>query len=65
VLRGVVLRRPGGGVPAPAYSGVPASALGAADPCAFKFAYKSKWSVEPVCTCPGYRFDARRFKCVR
>lgn len=55
----------GGGVPAPSYGGVPASALGAADPCAFTFVYRSKWSVEPVCTCPGYRFDARRFKCAR
>lgn len=55
----------GGGVPPPAYGGVPAPALGVADPCAFQFVYKSKWSVEPVCTCPGYRFDARSFKCVR
>lgn len=54
-----------GGVPPPAYGGAPAPALGAADPCAFRFVYQSKWSVEPVCTCPGYRFDARRYKCVR
>jgi len=55
----------GGGVSPPSYGGVPAPALGVADPCAFQFVYKSKWSVEPVCTCPGYRFDARQFKCVR
>lgn len=55
----------GGGVPPPSYGGVPAAALGVADPCAFQFVYKSKWSVEPVCTCAGYRFDARQFKCVR
>jgi len=55
----------GGGVLPPSYGGAAAPALGAADPCAFQFVYKSKWSVEPVCTCPGYRFDARRFKCVR
>ncbi|MDX9735280.1 MAG: hypothetical protein RBU36_14215 [Thermoanaerobaculia bacterium] len=55
----------GAGVPPPAYGGIPAPALGVADPCVFQFVYKSKWSVEPVCTCPGYRFDARQFKCVR
>lgn len=55
----------GGGVPPPSYGGATAPALGAADPCAFKFVYPSKWSVEPVCTCSGYRFDARRFRCAR
>lgn len=56
---------PAGGGPAPAYGGVPAAALGTADPCAFKFVYESKWSVEPVCSCPGYRFDGRQFRCAR
>jgi hypothetical protein len=53
-----------GSVPPPSVSR-PAASVAGPDPCAFRFAYKSKWSVEPVCSCPGYRFDARQFKCVR
>jgi hypothetical protein len=37
----------------------------AADPCAFKYEYRNKWNTEPVCTCDGYVFDTRTFRCVR
>lgn len=55
-----------GGVPAlPAAAG--AAASGGAAPahrCAFDYAYPSKWSVEPICRCAGWRFEARQFRCV-
>ena len=38
--------------------------LNAVDPCAFKYEYRDRASVEPVCTCSGYRFDAGQFRCV-
>lgn len=52
-----------GGLPA-LPSGVATSA-GAApiDRCAFDYAYPSKWSVEPICRCAGWTFDARQFRC--
>jgi hypothetical protein len=56
---------PTGGVPPPSSYSVPKTAVSGPDPCAFRYAYKSVWSVEPVCTCAGYRFDARQFRCVR
>lgn len=55
-----------GGVPVlPAGAGV--GAAGGAAPthrCAFDYAYPSKWSVEPICRCAGWRFEARQFRCV-
>jgi hypothetical protein len=53
-----------GSVPPPSVSR-PAASVAGPDPCAFKYTYESAWSVEPICSCPGYRFDARQFKCVR
>ncbi len=38
---------------------------GAADPCGFSFEYHDLTRLEPVCTCPGYSFDIRQFRCVR
>lgn len=35
------------------------------DPCAFKYEYRSAWSVEPVCTCPGYRWQGAQHRCAR
>ncbi|MCP4897215.1 MAG: hypothetical protein GY906_09625 [bacterium] len=35
------------------------------DPCAFKYEYRNVWNVEPVCTCPGYRWEAKQHRCVR
>ncbi len=35
------------------------------DSCAYKFVYRNKWNTEPVCTCAGYSFDARKFQCTR
>jgi hypothetical protein len=49
----------------PSVGGGTRSAPGAPDPCAFQYAYKTALSVEPICTCPGYRFDARQLRCVR
>ena len=49
----------------PSLGGGARSPPGAPDPCAFKYAYKTVFSVEPICTCPGYRFDARQFRCAR
>lgn len=46
---------------------IPSLGLGAppgTDPCAFKYEYRNKWNTEPFCTCPGYSFDPRRFRCV-
>lgn len=37
----------------------------ALDPCAFQLEYRRPASVVPTCTCPGYVFDAARFRCVR
>ena len=61
------------GTPVSAMGGAPPPPSGAAarvpaagpDPCAFKYTYKNVWNVEPTCTCPGYRFEARQFRCVR
>jgi len=55
-----------GGVPVlPAGAGVGAAGgTAAAHRCAFDYAYPSKWSVEPVCRCAGWRFEARQFRCV-
>ncbi len=55
----------GGAVPPSSFGGGTRGAAGAPDPCAFKYAYKTAFSVEPICTCSGYRFDARQFRCVR
>lgn len=41
-----------------------AAKYGTVDPCAFRLAYDDPASVLPTCTCPGYRFDASRFRCV-
>ncbi len=57
--------RPAGSVPLPSYGSSSRATAAAPDPCAFKYAYKSTWSVEPICSCPGYRFDARQFRCAR
>ena len=35
------------------------------DPCAFKYEYRNKWTFEPVCTCPGYAFNVRTFRCTK
>ncbi len=46
---------------------VPSLGLGmpsGTDPCAFKYEYRNKWNTEPACTCPGYVFDPRQFRCV-
>lgn len=56
---------PGVAVPPPSFGAGARGAAGAPDPCAFKYAYKTAFSVEPICTCPGYRFDARQLRCVR
>jgi hypothetical protein len=55
-----------GGVPVlPAGAGVGAAGgTAAAHRCAFDYAYPSKWSVEPICRCAGWRFEARQFRCV-
>lgn len=61
------------GTPVSAMGGAPLPPSGAAsrvpaagpDPCAFKYTYKNVWNFEPTCTCPGYRFEARQFRCVR
>lgn len=48
-------------------SSVPPLGLGmpsGTDPCAFKYEYRNKWNTEPACTCPGYVFDPRQFRCV-
>ena len=42
-----------------------APAVSVPDPCAFKYEYRNVWNTEPVCTCPGYRFDATQHRCVR
>jgi hypothetical protein len=47
-------------------SSLPAAAASATvDPCAFKYEYRNVWNTEPVCTCAGYVFDQRQFRCVR
>jgi hypothetical protein len=56
---------PRGGAPVPSFGGGARGAPGGPDPCAFKYAYKTAFSVEPICTCPGYRFDAKQFRCAR
>jgi len=55
-----------GGVPVlPSGAGVGAAGgTAAAHRCAFDYAYPSKWSVEPICRCAGWRFEARQFRCV-
>jgi len=65
-----------GTTPAPAgsssYGGAAASTrsgsaplVSAPDPCAFKYEYRNVWNTEPVCTCPGYRFDGKQHRCVK
>lgn len=53
----------GGAGGAPSYGAGPSVSV--ADPCGFKYEYRSVWNIEPVCTCPGYRFDAAQHRCVK
>ena len=56
-----------GGIGTSTGTSIPPLGLGAppgTDPCAFKYEYRNKWNTEPFCTCPGYSFDARQFRCV-
>jgi len=53
-----------GGSTAPNWS-ASTPAVNAPDSCAFKYEYRNVWNVEPVCTCPGYRFDASQHRCVK
>jgi hypothetical protein len=40
-----------------------APAAGGVDPCAFKLEFPDRTSLVPVCGCPGYVFDVKRFRC--
>jgi len=51
--------------PAPAGIGSGAGSVAAPDPCSYKYRYPSKWSVEPICICSGYAFDALSLRCER
>jgi len=34
------------------------------DSCVTNFTYRNVWSPEPVCNCPGYSWDGKKYKCV-
>ena len=37
---------------------------GGVDPCAFRYEYRDVSHVQPACTCTGYVFDTRQFRCI-
>ncbi len=53
------------GSPAGTGAAIPsaAPAVGGVDPCAFKLEFPDRTSLVPVCGCPGYVFDVKRFRC--
>lgn len=55
-----------GAATAPVIAVIDGASGGSGDPCQFNYSYPAgAWSVEPICGCSGYHYDALKLRCVK